>query len=206
MVSTLLPTPTRSNVAPAVCILYGLCEGKRIGTPFERAARAAGFRIVRNPEVADIIVGHSGGCFAVPPISRAKLVVLIGLPHWPGKSTLRALIQKIALDARTGRGRLPQLAHKTFWNVVYFGNFANNWRMWRGKNSGNCRHITARTVLIRNQKDTFCTPNFANLPFQTPPALLAVDGQHDDCWLHPERYLAIIKAYHGQILAQADRR
>jgi hypothetical protein len=185
--------------------LYGLCEGRRIGLQFERALEENGFRITRVVETADIILTHSGGCFALPDKHSAQLVIFLGLPFWPGKSTLHALAQKILLDTLTWRS-ISDILHgvrKTCWNGVYFWNIVNNHRMLRGRKVGGFWQSTDLTVLIRNKDDTMCVPGPSAFHFHNPPVLLELQGQHDDCWSHPDKYLAIIKVYYGKLLAQA---
>jgi hypothetical protein len=193
----------RTNT-PTVCILYGFCEGRRIGKDFEHELLLNGFCITRNVAQADIIVAHSGGCFAVPKNCQAKLVIFIGLPFWPGKSMLGTLRQKIWLDVRTSRNRMPQILRKTTWHLIYFWNMVNNWRMLEGKRSRAWEHSSTTTVLIRNRYDAMCTANIRALHGDDSPILLSMEGQHDDCWTDTGTYLAIIKAYYGRLLAKTN--
>jgi hypothetical protein len=185
----------------SICILYGFCEGPRIGKRFEDAVRSANFRITRDPQQADVIVAHSGGCFILPKAHHAQLILLIGLPYWPGKSIATALLEKIRLDISTHRQNrsLAQWLRKTTWNSWYFWNTANNRRMLLGKRTGEHWQAT-HAMLVRNRNDVTCTPDPEDLHFEHPPALLSLFGQHDDCWIHPETYLAIIQAYYGHEL------
>ncbi|HSW99194.1 MAG TPA: hypothetical protein VLF71_05135 [Candidatus Saccharimonadales bacterium] len=162
-----------------------------------RALQNAGHEIIRDPYQADVVFAHSGGCFLVPPDLPARRVVMVGLTYWPGKSIVRALIQKNANDFHAHRGdrNLRAWAHKFTWNTVYFWNMAHNVRMLRARARGEFWHATHAThaTVVRNKEDSFCAPNLASLPFTHPPHLVELAGQHDDCWLHPERYLAVIQ-------------
>ena len=177
-----------------VCIIYGFCEGQHMAGKLLYALRDAGHEIVRDPYRADVVIAHSGGCFLVPPDVPARQVIMIGLTYWPGKSILRALVQKNANDFRAHRGdrNLPAWAHKFAWNMVYFWNMPHNFRMLRSRARGDFWRAPHLTV-VRNQEDTFCTPDLANLPFAHPPRLVELPDQHDDCWLHPDRYVSVIQ-------------
>jgi hypothetical protein len=184
--------------------IYGFCEGPRVGKRFEHILESGNFRVTRDVRRADIIIAHSGGCFVVPENNHAKLVLLIGLPCWPGKSTAKALRQKVWLDIITHQrnGLLAEWLQKTGWHSWYFWNMANNRRMLRGMRAEAHRTATD-AVLVRNQNDVQCTPDPRQLHFNYSPPLLSLPGQHDDCWLHPEPYIAIIQSYYGQkLLAQ----
>lgn len=67
-----------------------------------------------------------------------------------------------------------------------------NFRMLRGRKAGNFWKIR-RLTLVRNEEDSFCTPDIANIPFTHRPRFVPIPDQHDDCWLHPERYLDVIQ-------------
>lgn len=77
-----------------VCIIYGFCEGPRLAGRFLHALAEAGHTSVSDPYAADVVIGHSGGCYLVPTDLPARQVIFIGLTHWPGKSIVRALIEK----------------------------------------------------------------------------------------------------------------
>jgi hypothetical protein len=190
-----------------LCIVYGFCEGPRIGERFEQAFRRAGFSLVREPRRADIIVAHSGGCFELRGGLEQKLVVYIGLPYHPGTTMLGALGRKIWRDFRAYRRSRSVAAWlgKTWWNMLYFWNFAHNWRMWRGRQAAAWRDAP-HVVLIRNEYDPFCTPAAGSIPFIHTPAVVLMPGQHDDCWLRPQPYVHAIQSSYGDVLlAQAGR-
>lgn len=159
-----------------------------------RALEYAGYRTTRNPYEADIIIAHSGGCFLVPNDLPAQQVIMIGLTHWPGKSIVRALIEKNWADFRLHRRarNIRTWLHKFSWNLLYFWNMPHNVAMLRGRRRGDfwqAKHV----ALIRNKEDSFCTPDIKSLPFVHAPKFVELPGQHDDIWLHSERYTNIIK-------------
>jgi hypothetical protein len=190
---------SQSN-SPTVCIVYGFAEGPAMGRRLRLALEQAGFETVSNPARADIILAHSGGCFVLPEKHQAKLVILIGPPHWPGKSLLMAIAQKAWLDMRAHRqGRkLAGWLKKAGWNLVYGANIRRNMDMQRGRKQGSLWQTNAaRVVMVRNHQDTFCTPKVHSLPFKTPPIIVEMIGQHDDCWIAPQKYVDIVQLHHG---------
>lgn len=68
----------------------------------------------------------------------------------------------------------------------------HNFAMLRERKRGAFWGIQHLTV-VRNTEDSFCTPDLASLPFSHKPRFVEIPGQHDDCWLHPERYLPVIQ-------------
>lgn len=180
-----------------ICIVYGFAEGPAVGRALRAALTDAGFSVIKDPAQADIIIAHSGGCFVLPAKHQAKLVVIIGLTHWPKKPLIVGTAQKVWQDFQAHRqnGLLKTWLRKSGWNLVYAGNMRRNLQMLRGQRRGAAWQTSAaRLVLVRNKEDTFCTPDLHNLPFKTKPIVVELIGQHDDCWLHPAPYVAIVQS------------
>src|SRR5688572_11114756 len=109
-----------------VCILYGWAEGPAYGHRLRAALNQAGFEVTRQPKTADIIIAHSGGGFLLPVESKAKLVVLAGLPHWPGRHPLQSLPSKVRQEMRD-----LWWYRKTFLNSMYLLTRPHRWYvMW----------------------------------------------------------------------------
>lgn len=189
-----------------ICIIYGFCEGPQLAKRMLQTLRDAGFTIVHDPHQADIVLAHSGGCFLVPEDLPARQIVMIGLTHWPGHSIIGALIKKNWRDFRFHRSeqKVATWIHKFSWNLIYFWNMPTNFRMLVGRRQGHFWHVR-NLVLIRNREDTFCTPHVTDLPFVHDPQYIELPDQHDDLWLHPERYVAIIKHNATRVLAAPDK-
>ena len=192
---------TDSNV-PTVCILYGFCEGGHTGLPLVCLLRERGYAITGSPSHADIVVGHSGGCFIVPEHATVKQYIMVGLPYWPGKSVFRALVEKNRLELRQyyGERRLGEWLRKFSWNLIYFWKVPSNIRMLRAQRNGRFWH-TKHVVLVRNRQDRCCTPDITALSFANSAAFIELPGQHDDIWQHPEYYVDIINHYASRLLA-----
>lgn len=178
-----------------VCILYGFCEGPRVSGRFRQQLLQAGYDVIQNPAEADIIIGHSGGCFLLPEKIRAKHIMLIGPVYWPGRGVLSSLLRKLTSDLRNhhAKGAFGFWARKSFWNLVYFWNLPGTLRMLAGRRRGYQWQHGAITTVIRPELDSFCTPDLACLPFTGKPKFIHAAGQHDDCWREPEAYIAQLK-------------
>jgi hypothetical protein len=176
----------------AVCVIYGFCEGPRLAEPLLRLLQQAGYAITDNPQEANIVIGHSGGCFLVPEATPAPRIIMVGLPYWPGKSTFRALVQKNRAEIHSyyREHHLSGWLRKFSWNLVYFWKFSANLRMLRAQQRGTFWH-TRNLVIVRNREDLCCTPAITAAPFRHSPAFIALPGHHDDLWLHPQDYVAI---------------
>lgn len=177
-----------------VYILYGLCEGPMVSRAFREALQKRGGVVVCDLSDADVIVTHSGGCFLLPNKVRAKRIVHIGLPYWPGRPIVVGMIRKIIADAilhRRSRATGFWL-HKTLWNLVYFWKMPSNVRMLRGLYKGALWKHGAITTVVRPSEETLTTPDFSSMPFIGAATFVTVTGQHDQCWWKPRPYIDII--------------
>jgi hypothetical protein len=195
------------NSKPTIFVCYGFCEGPRIGRHFIHALQNAGFRTVQSAQQADIFIGHSGGCLRLPRKSNARLAVLIGLPYWPDRSLIRTLYKKNRHEHTVSResGTELQWWVKFWWNSFYFWNMRQNLPMKRAMSRGIQTPAVPTTLCIRNRGDDCCIETIWQLPALTNSAFVSIPGEHDDLWMHPELYAAIIKAYYGaSILAPTE--
>jgi hypothetical protein len=60
-------------------------------------------------------------------------------------------------------------------------------------------------VLIRNREDTTTTPEFKKLPQSYISNYISLYGQHDDCWLHPEKYTNLLRGLAQQYNLKTDK-
>jgi hypothetical protein len=183
-----------------VCILYGLAEGQKTGQLFEKTLSSAGFSISRDAKDADIVVTHSGGCFLLPASTSARLIILIGVPFWPGKAILTAMHQKTLQEfgLRKAEKQLGKWLERMKLHLWYLCNLPIAVKLWRGRHLGNVWSVSnRRLVLVRNHDDVYCTPELGSLPFKKAPEIVELPGQHDDCWDNPAPYIRILEQYYG---------
>ncbi|HEY8999266.1 MAG TPA: hypothetical protein VIM53_03020 [Candidatus Saccharimonadales bacterium] len=177
-----------------VVVLYGFCEGKRVGRKFHDCLRLAGFEVIEDASKADVIVAHSGGCFLVPEKTKAKLALLIGVPVGPAKSLPQHWLRKIAMDVSLHWREHAMRAWlaKTFWNGMYFWKISTDLKMLRALKSNDIFIPSdSQTVLIHNKGDGSSLKDAHTL---SPRAIsYELPGQHDDLWDNPKPYITLIE-------------
>lgn len=178
----------------SVCILHGFCEGPRVSRKFRAQLVASGFRLTKDASKADVLIGHSGGCFLIPEETRATQIIQIGIPYWPGHSMASSIWRKIVADLASHRGGgLLLWIRKTFWNMVYFWNMPANVRMLLARKAGTMWKYGSITVVARPELDTICTSEMDILPFSHKATHITIQGHHhDDCWRYPQKYIDLI--------------
>lgn len=184
-----------------VAIIYGFTEGQWHGKRLRKLLRSQGYRLIKRPERADVVIAHSGGCFDVPQLQDHTLLVLIDPPYWPERELFtRAHHMSLQMLRAIRPGNRP-LFHlsKTLHNFMYLVRHARTNRrlVYRSKTFDLEREVThLRTILVRNANDPWLTPHLDKLLELNPHLEVArMPGDHDDCWQHPEPYLNLIQAY-----------
>lgn len=177
--------PAKTSVA----IIYGFAEGPRHGRALRRDLEAADFIVLKRPDEADIILTHSGGCYLVPMKNRAKSMIVVGPPFWPGKSPFVRYLFKTVRDfaANVKRRMVGYWLRKTLLNLVYLV-------LKPRDNLAIIRHLSTQpfyenigqvpVMAVRNEHDDGCTPEISNLLAKDRRfSVITVLGQHDDLWL-----------------------
>src|SRR4051812_13441361 len=106
-----------------VAIIYGWAEGSWQSRLFTDELTKRGLVLTKNVGEADVIIAHSSGCYLIPHDITAKLILLIGLPHWPGRSVASGIIHKLMAEMKHHRRDrslawwLNKLAHN-IWYIV----------------------------------------------------------------------------------------
>lgn len=181
-----------------VAIIYGWAEGPWQGGKFKKQLEQSGFRLSSDPRSADVIIGHSAGCYFLPEAVGARLIILIGLPFWPRKLLIISLLQKLWWEIHHHRRNsdLTWWLHKTIHNIWYTltkpsltpkALIAHRRRNLPSVSEGR------KIILIRNDADTFCHPDIQNsleAARKYHPVELA--GGHDDCWMNPKPYIDLL--------------
>lgn len=180
----------------SVCILYGLNEGPYMGRALRVTLLQAGFTITTDPLAADIIFAHSGGCLLVPPNNKARLIMQVGIPYWPGRLWLAGLARKVRREAALYRQerRLGQWGRKWLHHFLYAFNVPASVRMAQNLSYTKPWNSRQPQIVIRNQFDEFCSPDIVQAPFNGPRTFISLPGGHDDCWDHPEPYVSLLQS------------
>jgi hypothetical protein len=184
---------------PSVHIIPGFAEGPWHSKQFRAELTKAGYQLTEDEHQADIIVSHSAGCYFLPAPDKEQTIILIGPPYWPGKSLTGRMARKVWYDykARKTEHKLGYFLTKTFWNVFYFCGdirlgllIASNTR----KNNFYRALKKQNVMIIRNDDDAWCQPDIVGR--LKSDHLVCLPGEHDDCWIRPEPYVAILKSIH----------
>jgi hypothetical protein len=173
--------------------MYGWSEGSWHGKRLRRALIEASYEITTNPETADVIIAHSGGCFMLPRKTTAKLVILVGLPYWPDKHPLQGTREKIKLES------------KDFWwykKSLFNAYYLISKPVYSIKMNKERKKLTlpkyqeATVLLLRNEHDTYMHSGKSQLLAEEKNwKFKQLKGQHDDLWLNPAFYIACINKY-----------
>lgn len=178
-----------------------MAEGPLLSRHLRRKLEAAGFQPTKAHE-ADVVITHSGGCYALPRRAKAKLFVHINPPYWPSKPLVKSLYEKILYDFRLRRQRhqLLRWAISLAANILYLFNLRRTLSMaWP--------YITTRRnfadlpdsthLFIRTYIDSYCNPRALLHATNSRHNYLTLTGHHDDCWREPDQYVQLIQALHN---------
>jgi hypothetical protein len=183
---------------PKVYTLYGFAEGRAIGKVLRRELRQAEYINTRFKSRADVLIAHSGGCLLIPKKNKAKLIVLVDPPFWPGKNVVKSILQKIKRDYSHHREvkNVKRLSAKTGHNGRYLLTTAP--RTARMRKAHRQQRFPEpmkgqKIILIRNLHDPFCSPTIAQeLPQAQHYEFQEFAGEHDDIWHYPKKYIELI--------------
>lgn len=183
-----------------VAIIYGWAEGPWQSRQFAQAAARRGLTMTTDLSRADIIFAHSSGCYLVPEDVNARLVMLVGLPYWPGQilpsGILRKLISELEHHRRTNGliWWLNKITHNT-WYILTRPQ-ATYWGLTRHKEKNLPDGRNRTVLLVRPSDDTMHHPETADLLTKAESyESVEIPGAHDDCWLYPEPYLDLIERF-----------
>jgi hypothetical protein len=184
-----------------VAVIEGFSGGPKHTAQFRQALTQAGFKVIKNPQEADIVVAHSAGIYAVPLNTRAKLLILIGPTYWPGRRLIkraRELTRQASKYYVNNHGWGFYLRKKA-WEVYYF--FIRHKYLWLGIFHNNKLEFfdqladgKRNLVFIRNDDDAYTGSTFKNaVSGWKNTKYIELPGIHDDYTVNPEPYIKIIK-------------
>ncbi|HSX47132.1 MAG TPA: hypothetical protein VLF87_04055 [Patescibacteria group bacterium] len=171
-----------------------------MGRELRRELRKQGFRLAPNAKDADIIIAHSSGCYFLPQTNKPQTMLLLGPPHWPGKSMVIRLFQKAWHDMLlvSKESRFGYWLLKLGWNLRYLAHdlpgIMEQWRRTR-QHDFTQQSKDGKMIVVRNHYDIFISPDFPQFMSEHPEiTYVELPGGHDDCWLHPEPYIALLQS------------
>lgn len=190
-------TETDASTPTTVAIIHGWAEGKRLSKRFADILTKRGFKVVNDPAVADVVFAHSLGCYLLPPDSKARRVLLVGVPLVPTERLPVALVRKLAKEARHHRAHdelgwwYKKLAYG-FWCAVTKPHHI--YYLFSKRNSTYLPNADDRRVLVvRPTDDPFMPAETNHLLEKRGYRRVELEGMHDDCWLDPEMYADLLE-------------
>lgn len=182
-----------------LAIVHGWSEGPWQSRRFCKELAKTELQFIKRAEDADVIVAHSEGCYWVPRKNKASLILLIGIPHWPGRHLFTSVILNLKANYSFARGD-ESLAYwftkltRNLWYII-----TRPYQSYRVLKLHNLRFLprqssTKRVVMIRNHLDTFTHPKIDKILDQVKRyKYVEYPGVHDDCWSHPHKYIELIE-------------
>lgn len=182
-----------------VAILHGWSGGNWHTKKFRQELKNANFKIVKDAVSADIIVAHSTGCYIIPKGIKAELLLLIGLPWWPGRSIYRRLWQKQVHEtshhiAHHGWG---YTLRKYGWAVIYV--LLNPFYVFIAIRNHKFLDFldelkNKKIILVRNEEDYFSSPDIGQaISHNRNIKYIKLPGVHDDYYGNPQPYIDLIR-------------
>jgi hypothetical protein len=180
-----------------VAILYGWAEGSWESREFRGKLEAEGFAFIKSPKEADILIGHSLGCYLVPRGLESKKIILIGLPYWPNRGFLSSAFHKLRgeLEFHRRNKSLVWWINKILHNGWYIVSrpSATFYAETRRKPQYLPNEKQNKVLLIRPSEDTFCHPRVMEILSTVKNyRYIELPGAHDDCWVNPQPYIDLL--------------
>ncbi len=181
-----------------VSIVYGWCEGPHLARDLKRELEANGHELIKNAREADVIIAHSLGCYLIPKESKVSNILLTGLPYGPRKHLPLLTLHKVITNGvrSVGDGQFMYWLRKGFWNSVYFfirPSAHVNLKRLNNLNYLPESHKQKKVLLIKNDEDKLTSiDQLQEVIKQKDWKVIIVPGRHDDLWMNPNRYIALI--------------
>jgi hypothetical protein len=187
--------------SPTVAILYGFAEGPLVSGNFRKLLRRKGFKVTTDPAHADIIVTHSGGVYYLPEQMEGKTLLIVAPTYWrPYGSLVKASLVKLIKEMRYAamKGHFLAWLKKAAANGMYVVvKLPGSFGMWRAAKSGGLEmpvHKARRIGVVSHHGDSWSGYiEKVALDNYVPYCLISNCGSHDDIWLHPKDYVAVIQ-------------
>lgn len=182
-----------------VIVQPGLFSGPPQTRRFRQLLRKAGYDIARDASKADIIIGHSAGCFDLPSAPTHQKLMLIDPPYWPGKT-----VRQRARARMRSNFRFRSYGYSTRWWLV-----RNLWGAYYALfDVRRTRDIMTKVeaydldqiisnhqaILVHNTDDDWLTPDLDDLERRHAGLnVVHLPGDHEDCLHNPQPYVALLE-------------
>jgi hypothetical protein len=193
-----------TKIRPTLAIIYGFAEGPKVSKRLRQLLQRMGFDVIDDPKKADIIITHSGGAYYLPDDLEGKTVLLVAPTYWRKKDSL-VLSSLIKLYKEAWQAIRKQYLglwlEKSCMNALYaFGDVPSSVRMYRkAKLAGRIFPLcNARRVGIISQRGDTWSGHLEDIVVAdySRYCLISNSGSHDNLWIHPKDYAAVIQYLH----------
>lgn len=181
-----------------IYIIYGFGEGPKLAHRIKQKLAAQGGKLVNTPEEADIILTHSGGCFFLPNVTD-KTVVIVNPVCGSLWQLPFVMSRKIGSDFMylVRRGHFFTWLGKTLWNLWYIISRVDRTIAMARKAPGYQTKLPVvqaeRVFVINNAHDPWAKAVPGQEIIKHHYTYITFPGPHDDLWLHPSKYLDVLK-------------
>lgn len=185
---------------PTVAIVYGFAEGHLLSRKLRKELASGGFKVIRDPAQADILIVHSGGVYNLPKNARNKLQLIIAPTiSWEGQSAARTGMQKTLLDfreSRRPRDKARWLLKSGINGLYVIGKPFDAANMWRAAErlGDYLPEVTCQRIVICYKGDPWSgNTDPAMITRHHSTTFLTADRLHDDIWTSPKEYVTVIQ-------------
>ena len=180
-----------------VSILHGWSEGRWHTRQLVKELEGQGLEVIKQVEKADVIIAHSLGALMVPEKTTAGLILLIGVPYWPGRSVLKSMEMNLRHEASMKHSLIWWLRRSAWATFYVLKKMRTNYKTLKGRTKGDLRLPTLtsnrQVVMVRNQLDPFTHPKIQKLlPTTKKYKLVELPGGHEDWWINPQPYIDLL--------------
>lgn len=181
-----------------VAVVEGWAGGPKLSRKFRQQLTEKGFRISKNLKDADVIFAHSTGCYLLPANTKAKLIIAMDPPYWPGRAIMGRWLDLMRTDTtllKSGAGASGFISKK-LWETYYILTRPRfSWSVLTNQSDLSFlpKHQNTKIILLRNKNDEFCSPVIAErIKEYKNVRYIEVAGNHEDYYIHPKPYIELL--------------
>lgn len=177
-----------------IAVAEGWAGGPKLSRLFTDELAKNGFRIVKDKRQADVIFAHSTACYKLPVATKAQLILLLDPPYWPGRSIIGRWIDLLKNGTKPPNQSFKQLLTKKLWETYYIlVKPSYTWSVLRNQSKLEFleKLKSENVLLVRNQRDQFCSSSIKDLI--SGIKYVELPGDHEDYYSNPKPYIDLIQ-------------
>ena len=181
-----------------VAIIHGWAGGPKLGKHFYDSLKDAGLKAISKASDADFIIAHSTGCYFLPKTSKAKLIVCLDPPYWPGEPIVERWMRMNKNETKylIKRFKFLRFFRNKLWEIFYiFAKPSYSWSVL--KNQSHLDFLEQQSdkqmILVRNLDDEFCSPQIKKVVGAYKNVrYVEIPGYHSDYYTNPKPYIDLL--------------